>query len=95
MAKRITIKQMVKDIFFDATAGRRTADNFLEGQLVLSSLQYFYYRPYFERIYGEWLSGAKSARAIMSSVSSDLYERGPFNERAREVALAIDKVMYA
>lgn len=95
MAKRITIKQMVKDIFFDATKGRRSADNFLEGQLVLSSLQFFYYRFYFERIYGEWLNGEKSSRAIMHAISSDLHDRAPYSDRAGEVARAIDKVMYA
>ena len=84
---------MVKDIFFDATNGRRSADNYFQGQLVLDSLKYFYYRPYFERIYKEWKDGVKSSRSIMQHIYLELYQRGYFDNKAREVAMAIKKVL--
>lgn len=89
MAKRITIKEMVKDIFFDATKGIRTVDNYMDGQIVLNSLQSFYYRFYFERIYKEWQDGTSSARSLLHHIYLDLRQRGAFNDHAREVADAL------
>ena len=95
MALKITIKQMVKDIFFDATTGRRTYDNYRYDMLVIDGLKSFYYRWYFEQLYQEWLKGKKTSSQIMERIYQDLLIRGRFNDHAREVAMAIKKVMYA
>ena len=95
MTRKITIKQMVKEIFFDATTGRRTYDNYPYDMLVIDGLKSFYYRCYFEQVYQEWLEGKKTARQMMERIYQDLLIRGRFNDHAREVAMAIKKVMYA
>ena len=42
MSKRITINQMVKEIFFDATKGKRTLENFVDGMTVIERLRYYF-----------------------------------------------------
>lgn len=93
--KRITIKEMVKEIFFDATRGQRTRENFVDGMLVIDSLHCFYYRTYFEDIYAKWQNGEKTSRQIMVKIANDLQARGYYNDRARLVARAIDHVMFS
>lgn len=95
MKKRITVKGMVKEIFFAATEGRRSADNFLEGSIVLDHVGYFYYRSWWERKYDAFTSGKETARVIMGEIARDLRLRGLDFPRCREVAKCIEKVMYA
>lgn len=93
--KRITIKEMVKEILLDATRGHRNLNNFEDGMLVIDSLHCFYYRTYFEDIYAKWQNGEKTSRQIMVRISGDLKARAPYNENARYIARAIDNVIYA
>ena len=48
---RMTKKQMVKDIFFAATQGQRTTDNFVQGMSVIEAIADNNYR---RTIQGEW-----------------------------------------
>lgn len=72
MSKRITINQMVKEIFFDATNGKRTADNFVDGMTVIERLRYYFYRSYFDELYAAWLAGNKTSKQIMSQIADSL-----------------------
>ena len=90
-----TIKQMFKEIFFDATTGRRSADNYLDGMTAIDHIAAFYYRSYFERVYREWKSGQRESRVIIEDIYHDLRQRGRFHGLSREVADAISNVLYA
>lgn len=72
MSKRITINQMVKEIFFDATNGKRTSENFVDGMTVIERLRYYFYRSYFEEAYSAWLAGNKTSKQIMAQIAESL-----------------------
>ena len=95
MKTRLTIKQMVKAILFDATAGRRTADNYLEGMTVIDSMQTFFYRAYFENLYQRWADGKMDARRIVLEWYASLHGRGRLGDnRAAIVADAINTLLW-
>ena len=47
--KRLTKKEMVEDIFFTATDGQRTADNFVQGMAVIDAIAENNYRWLIQR----------------------------------------------
>ena len=57
---------MVKEIFFDATKGKRTSENFVDGMTVIERLRYHFYRSYFEAAYSAWIDGNKNSKQIMA-----------------------------
>lgn len=95
MKKNLTVKTMVKELFFAATSGRRTTDNFLDGTIVLEGLGYFYYRWWWEQKYQAVMDGKETPRAIMCGISRELRLRGLYNARAKEISKALDKVLFA
>lgn len=95
MKAKKTIKQMVKEILFDATYGQRSSDNYAKGMEIIDSLQYLYYREYFDKIYAVWVNGERSSRRILSEIRSNLKMRGLYNDRARRIAESLDTFLYA
>ena len=85
-----TVKGMVKEMFLDATNGRRTAENYPCGMLVIENVGRFYYRAYFEMQYEEWLAGRKSSRQIFLEIARSIRMGSKF---AREVSDAIYKII--
>ena len=88
MSKRITINQMVKEIFFDATKGKRTLENFVDGMTVIERLRYYFYRSYFEEAYSAWLAGNKTSKQIMAQIADSL-GNWTMNEEARRMRKTI------
>ena len=88
MSKRITINQMVKEIFFDATKGKRTLENFVDGMTVIERLRYYFYRSYFEEAYSAWLTGNKTSKQIMAQIAESLGS-WTMNEEARRMRKTI------
>lgn len=97
MKKKLTIKQMVKEIVFDATTGNRSTENYVEGMMVIDSMQYFYYRSYFEDLYDCFISGERTSRSILVNWFEHLEYcgRGKYgNKRAKEVAGYLRVLIY-
>lgn len=67
MSKRLTKKQMVKDIFFLATEGQRTADNFVRGMGIIDAVADNNYRWVIQDAWDEvYKEGDRStARRVM------------------------------
>ena len=92
MSKRITINQMVREIFFDATNGKRTSENFVDGMTVIERLRYYFYRSYFEEAYSAWLAGSKISKQIMSQIADSL-GNWTMNEEAKRMRCTILKLI--
>ena len=69
---RLTKKQMVKDIFFLATEGSRTLDNYVEGMDIIDAVAENNYRSTIQRAWDEVSeSGDRAtARRVMSSLGN-------------------------
>lgn len=94
MKSRLTIKQMVKALVFAATMGRRTAENYAAGMLVIDSLHRFYYRQYFLNAYARFLEGG-DPREELRAIYRGLRERTPFEPRCAAVADALYTLLTA
>ena len=92
MSKRITINQMVREIFFDATNGKRTSENFVDGMTVIERLRYYFYRSYFEEAYSAWLAGNKTSKQIMAQIADSL-GNWTMNEEAKRMRCTILKLI--
>ena len=94
MGTKLTIKQMVKAIVFAATMGRRTADNYADGMLVIDSLHRFYYRQYFLNAYARFLDGG-APREELRSIYRNLRSRCLDEPRCKPVADALYNLLHA
>lgn len=90
----ISIRTMVKEMFFDLTQGKRTRENWIDGQFVIDNLQRFYYRSYFVDRYNEWLAGKKTSREIFRDLANALATR-MYNDDARRAARIIRGFLHA
>ena len=90
MSNGITIKQMVREIFFDATKGKRTSENFADVMMVIERLGYYFYRSYFDELYTAWLAGDKTSKQIMYQIANSL-GNWTVNEEARHMRNIIIK----
>ena len=86
MKTQMTIKQMVKEMLFAATEGKRTAENFAYGMFVIDYLGRYYYRAFFEQKYNALIVGKETARSIFWDIADELRFRGLDNPRDAEMA---------
>jgi len=80
---RLTKKQMVKDIFFLATDGERTRDNFVQGMGIIDAVSNYNYRDSIKDAWDKVCeAGTKeSAKRAMLTLTSLTYFNLPQSHR--------------
>lgn len=100
MSKRLTKKEMVKDIFFTATEGKRTARNFVQGMGLVEAIADNNYLWVVRRAWDlvqrdAWASGMKrisacvQLRGLVDSTRMNLLGRN-LDETGRSLAFKAD-----
>lgn len=72
MTTRMTKREMFKEIFFDATEGKRSNDNYVDGMTLIDCLPTKLDKTYLSMVYNQYINGEKSSRQILSRLGSDL-----------------------
>ena len=72
MATRMTKREMFKEIFFDATEGKRSNANFVDGMTLIDCLPAKLEKDYLIMVYNQYINGERSSRRILSELSSTL-----------------------
>jgi hypothetical protein len=65
---KATKKSMVKEIFFDATQGKRTDANFVDGMYLLDVIPAYLPKDYIEWVYARYKDARIDARHALSSL---------------------------
>ena len=85
----MTKREMFKEIFFDATNGKRTKENFVDGMYLIDVFPTMFSKSYIEGMYNDWSKGEKSAKRILCDVG--FYMRIYGTKAYKEVGRIIGK----
>lgn len=72
MTATMTKREMFKEIFFDATNGKRNSGNFVDGMTLIDCLPAKLSKEYLVVIYNQYINGQRSSRVILSRLASTL-----------------------
>ena len=93
MTKRLTKREMFKEIFFDATEGKRSNENFVDGMTLIDCLPNYLSKEYMTHIYNEFINEEKCSRHILSNVASNMRWYG--NNTQMQLGRMLDKFLMA